>query len=920
MLPATASRNAAPAYSVSVFCALTLLLAILSTPAWAAQPDRIKATIDPSQTIVLKGNVSPEAKREADRGPVGPSTKLSAIRIMFNQSKSQEMELKQFSAEQQDPSSPNYHRWLSPEQYGDRFGLSQHDVLKVVQWLRSQGFTITEIAHGRGWVVFNGTAAQVQSAFHTEIRRYTVDGEVHVANATEPSIPKALAGVTMGIRGLDDFHPRPVISGTKEGAPISQIFAGYPDFTSGTSSYLAPDDIATIYDIAKLYGQGYDGTGQAIAVVGQSDFHSSDLTNFWTFFGLTPPTINKVVDPNTGNPGFTADEIEADLDLQIVSGVARKATIFYVFGKDADDAAAYTIDNAKTISVSVISESFGLCEPQVPTTYLTQQEAIASQGNAEGITWVAASGDTGAANCEPNGQTSSATTGLAVSEPASLPGVTGVGGAEFSGDVNNQSQYWNSSNSQTGESAKSYIPEMAWNDSPQTGTGPILSPTLTASGGGASMAFTRPSWQVGLGVPPAPNARFVPDVSVTASANHDGYIFFCSNAIDKCTAGAPLVGGGTSAATPVFSSILVLLNHYLVKNGIQSAPGLANINQTLYPLAQNNTSAFHDITAGTNIVPCTNPSPNCPTSAPFQLGYRAGVGYDEVTGLGSVDAYAFVTGWASAVKIPTTTTVTLSPASVIVGATGPVAAKAVVTHATGAGTPTGSVNFYVDGSTTAAGSGTLSSGSYTFNYNPSKLTAGNHTITAVYEGDSNFAGSTSTGSTLGIEDFRIAANPATVTITAPGQSGMTTLTITPLGGFSQALTYSCAGLPSEATCAFVAASATSETLTITTTAPSSRLQRSPFDRRSGIFYALLLPGLLGLISVRNHKRTRRGIRLLSLIVVLALSTLWMPACGGGSSTPSNPGTPAGTSSVTVTATTGGTSPLTHTAAVTLTVQ
>jgi len=250
-----------------------------------------------------------------------------------------------------------------------------------------------------------------------------------------------------------------------------------------------------------------------------------------------------------------------------------------------------------------------------------------------------------------------------------------------------------------------------------------------------------------------------------------------------------------------------------------------------------------------------------------------------------------------------------------------VAAKAVVTHATGTGTPTGSVNFYVDGSATVAGSGTLSSGSYTFNYNPSKLTAGNHTISATYEGDSDFASSTSPGATLGVQDFRIAPNPATITMAAPGQSGMTTLTITPLGGFSQTLTFSCGTLPSEATCTFTAVSATSETLTIATTAPSSRLNRSPFGRRGGIFYALLLPGFLGLVvSVGNRKRARRGIRLMSLVALLAFSILWMPACGGGSSMPSNPGTPAGTSSVTVTATTGGTSPLTHTATVTLTVQ
>jgi hypothetical protein len=359
--------------------------------------------------------------------------------------------------------------------------------------------------------------------------------------------------------------------------------------------------------------------------------------------------------------------------------------------------------------------------------------------------------------------------------------------------------------------------------------------------------------------------------------------------------------------------------------------GLGNINSTLYAFAQNLPAAFHDVPAGNynipgatanpsgNMVPCQQGSTSCPTKAPFQFGFLSGTGYDPVTGLGSVDAHVFVTNFANAVKIPTTTAVTLSPASVNVGATGPVMAKATVTHSTGTGTATGSVSFYVDSGTTAAGSGTLSGGSFTFSYNPTTLTAGNHSITATYGGDSTFAGSTSAGATLGVQDFKIAATPTTVTVTAPGQSGTTTLTITPLGGFTQTVTYTCAGLPSEATCTFPTA-ATGGTLTITTTAPSARMDKNPLGRSRRLFYALLLPGFLGLVvSAGSRKRTLRGLRLLSLIAVLALSTLWMPACGGGSSSggTSNPGTPAGTSSVTVTAAAGS---LTHSVPVTLTIQ
>ena len=894
-----------------------MLLVASVSQASSAQADRIRETIDDSQLVVLKGNVSPRAKVQYDQGPLVSTTKLTDLRIMFRPSPAQQADLTRWLFEQQDTNSPNYHKWLTPEQYADRFGLSQHDVAKVVAWLKSEGFTVTAVAHGRRWVVFSGTVAEMQKTFHTEIHRYIVEGEEHFANASEPAIPKALAGVVSGLSGFNDFRLRPMSRPNKIAPLAPMSFRANPDYTSGGSNFLAPDDIATIYDISKLYSQGYDGTGQAIAVVGQSDIHATDLSNFWTFFRLTPPTLNKIVDPDTGNPGFTSDEVEADLDLETVSGVARNATIYYVFGTSAVDAAEYAIDNPSLIPVSVISISFGACEPQQPSSAFSQLESLAQQGNAEGITFAASSGDTGAAACELNGQSRSATTGLAVNVPASVPEVTGVGGTEFSGDVNNQSQYWSTTNSPTGESALSYIPEMAWNDSDGTGTGPILSATLAASGGGASIAYTKPSWQVGTGVP-NDGARDVPDVAMTASANHDGYVIFCSNVGFGCTAGSPLIAiGGTSAAAPVFSGILALLNHYLVKNGFQTAPGLGNINQTLYQLAQSNSSAFHDITTGSNIVPCTNPSANCPTSSPFQFGYSAGVGYDQVTGLGSVDAYNFVTGFASELKTPTTTTqsITATPSPAQSNAGSLVTLTATVGHSSGSSTPTGTVTFS-NGSTVLAVENVSTTGIATFS--TSSLAVGAYSITATYSGDNDYAGSTSATVTLNVVDFTATANPTTLTVSAPGQNGQTNITITPLSGFNQTLSYSCSGLPSESTCTFTAVSATSETLTIQTTAPSSRLDGTPPGFSEELFYAFLLPGFFGFFTRDSRRRTT--LRTMALAVALGLAVL-IPSCGGGSSsTPTNPGTPTGTSPVTVTVATAGSSPLSHQIQLTLTVQ
>jgi subtilase family serine protease len=904
--------------------AVLVLLFIAAGVLWAAPQDRITSEVTDSETVILKGNVSPLAQRQNDLGPLDPSTPLTGIRIMFKLSAAQDAALKQLLADQQNPASPSYHKWLTPKQYADRFGLSPHDITKVTQWLESQGFKVTEVAHGRAWVVFSGTAAQVQTTFHTELHRYLVNGETHFANSTPPSIPKAFAGVVSGLRGLNDFYPKPAI-GSRKAVPIGHLLPGNPSFNFSGANFLAPDDLATIYDIANLYSQGYDGTGQTIAVVGQSGIHTTDLSSFWSFAGLTPPTVNQVVDPNTGNPGFTAAELEADLDLETVSGIARNATIYYVYGTSADDAAAYTIDNHTTIPALVVSESFGLCEQQVGAAYLDQQQTIAAFGNSEGVTWVASSGDTGAANCEPNnGTITSATTGEAVSEPASLPGVTGVGGAEFSADVGNQSTYWSSTNSSTGESALKYIGEMGWNDSDVTGTGPVLSPSLAASGGGASIHFTKQQapFQVGPGVP-NDNKRDVPDVAMAASANHDGYVIFCSNTSDNCPTGGGLVAvGGTSAATPLFSGILILLNHYLSKNGLQgNPPGLGNANTKLYQLAQSANSPFHDITTGSNIVPCTSGTPNCPATAPFEFGFSAGVGYDQVTGLGSVDADKFVTSWASVGtgKTPTSTALALSPSSGTVTAGTSVTLTATISPAP----PTGETVTFTDATfghlgtaTTAAGGTaalTIQTGSGT-----GQIPGGTYNVVANYPGDTTLAASASAATPLNIEDFTLSPSTLNITVSAPGQNGSGTINFTLLGGLTGTPTFSCSGLPSESNCTFAAASATSETITIGTTA-ASWMHGDPLGRGNRIFYAVFLPGVMGLLlPIGRRKRKLRA--MLALIAVLALLTLWMPACSSSNngSGNHNPGTPTGNyPNVTVTATASG---INHNITVNLTVQ
>lgn len=1070
-------------------------LLLVSTCCFAAQPNRIPGTISGGATVVLAGNVAAQAQAQYDRGLVEASMPMPYIVLQTQPSAQQQADLNKLLAQQQDRSSANYHKWLSPEQYAERFALSPNDIGKITGWLKSQGFGIVQTARGRDWVAFSGTAGLVETTFHTEIHYYEVDGEMHFANATPLSIPQGLEGIVVGFRGMHDFSLKPM--GVHPLSAWDRMFASIvrPFYNASFGHALAPGDIATIYDMTPLYNAGVNGTGQKLVVVGQTDVHMTDISEFRSSFGLPVNNPQVVHVPNTSDPGVTQDEVEADLDLEWSGAVARNATIIFVISPASAggvfNSATYAIDQDLA---AVISMSYGGCESD-NASFIPTNEPVMQKASVEGITFLASSGDSGAAGCDSD-QNSTAKLGLAVNYPASSPEVTGVGGNEFNEGNGN---YWGSSNGSNGGSALSYIPEMGWNDTFQNNQ-------LSASGGGASSCqnsgcssgFAKPSWQTGFGVP-NDSVRDVPDIAMAASANHDGYLFCSADNEADCSKGINLLDetvGGTSASTPVFAGIVVLLNQQLGNN---PPAGVGNLNSKLYTLAQNTGNGiFHDVTMGSNAVPCTQGSIDC--LAGGSIGYNATAGYDQVTGLGSVDANNLVTRFnagstatqvasnnnpapgGSSVTFTATVTgpggptgtvtfsdstdsnvvcneVTLSsdmatcssssltlgghaivatyngdaknlpssgtvvetilgsgstPSSLVVDSTQnpstygtPVAYTASVS---GSGaTPTGTVTFIVDGTPTSVGrlnSGAtysglqlaigshtvtgLYSGDVTYQssntlspvqevinkgipivtapiftissvnakstqliavsttvspfgstgtvnflmdgtvvghanvgsgivYNPSSLAAGSHSFTAAYQGDSNFNAVTSTAATLNVEDFQLALSPNTVTVSAPGQSGSTTLTITPLGGFNQTLTYVCSGLPTMADCTFSPTSSTSVKVTVTTAAATQA--RQLFGRKLDFLFALFLPGLIILPAVSS----RRSHRQLVVFVVLTLALLLMSGCGGGNGTTSgggstSGGTPTGTSTVTITGETFGTSSLSHTVNFTLTVQ
>jgi uncharacterized protein (TIGR03437 family) len=575
-----------------------------------AQNNRITDPIDPEQIVALNGNLRPAMLRQNDEGRVDGDFPLPALTLFLKSSPAQRADLRQLLAEQQNPTSPLYHHWLTPEEFADRFGLGHNEGAATADWLRSRGFTVRRFARGRTWIAFSGTARLVEDAFHTEIHRYRVAGKSHFANATELSIPVALADIISGVGGLDDLSPEPV----------------QPEMTNSLGAHtLAPDDLATIYDIAPLYQSGIDGTGQKIAVMGATGFNASaleDVAAFRSQFHLPPNVPQVVLDTDYPDPGVTNSLNEAHLDIEWAGAIARNAQIIFVYSGSFLQAVTYTVDN-NLAPVITMSANAG-CEQANTAAYMSFYQAVAQQANAQGITWVNSGSDAGPASCDPNGAPI-AVSGLGVRFPASIPEVTAVGGTEF----NEQGgDYWNKTNTADGASAISYIPEMVWNDS-------LTLSALWAGGGGTSIYFPKPAWQAGPGVP-NDNARDLPDVALAASFSHDAY-----NVLRN---GSLVTTGGTSASAPVFAGILTLLNQYVVANGIQAQAGLGNVNPALYRLAATGTGAFHDITVGNNIVPCVTGALDCPNGT---MGFNAGPGYDLASGLGSVDVAELLNLWNS---------------------------------------------------------------------------------------------------------------------------------------------------------------------------------------------------------------------------------------------------------------------------------
>jgi subtilase family serine protease len=649
---------------------LAAVAALVSVPAGTAQAQprqRITQSVDNQRRVHLRGTTHPLATVANDRGRVDGGLAMDRILLVLQTSPEQETALEQLLAEQQDPSSPQYHEWLTPQQFGERFGASQQDLEVIANWLQDRGFRVNSVAEGHRSIEFSGTARQVEDAFQTEIHHFQVNGERHVANAADITIPEALAPVVGGIVSLHDFPVHPlyhrVVPPVTEGGRAGGLS---PAFNYSGGHAIGPYDFAAIYNVAGLWTSGFDGTGQTIAIPGHTNIKPSDVPAFRTYFGL--PANNPQIILNGADPGIISadEETEADLDVEWSGAVAKGATVKFVVSKSTRSTDGVDLSNQYIVNnnvASVMSLSFGACEAQLGTAENQFYSSLWSQAVAQGISVFVAAGDTGSAGCDVpaaydskgNNITRPASGGLAVNGLASTPYNVAVGGTEFS---EASGSYWNSGMDAHHASAIGYIPEVAWQESSYTTPGASAN-NLYAGSGGVSSVYATPAWQTGAGVftvdpgTTSGHHRYLPDVSLTA-AGHDGYII-------EQEGGLYLVGG-TSASSPSFAGIMAIINQ---RTGTRNG----NPNSRLYPLAAQVPTAFHDVTSGSNAVPCAGGSAGCSAKAPstnigYMTGYSAGAGYDLATGLGSVNVYNLASYWSNVTPPPTIVSLSPNPMTV----------------------------------------------------------------------------------------------------------------------------------------------------------------------------------------------------------------------------------------------------------------
>jgi Pro-kumamolisin, activation domain len=1029
----------------TLFVVVSIAFSVFGSSALYGQArDRITGNVNAAELVTLPNHHPQWANKENAAGLLPSGLTLEQLTLVLSRSPEQEENLQEFLAEQQELTSPNYHHWLTPAEMGERFGLSEHDIAALTLWLQSQGLHVNWVSPSRTFIGFGGTAGSIGRAFHTELGAYHANGAQRVSPSSDPMVPRALAPAIKAVHGLYTVEDQPLHS-------FRVMQSVSPDVsTSSGEHFITPGDFATIYG-------GGSTSGVTIGIVGRSRTDFSDFENFRQQTETNFPNPTEIVPTAFGGvdpgPAYTAppatnvsldDQSEATLDVMRAGSVAGNAQILLVVATAASggvEADAQYLVEMSPAPASVMSISFGACEASAGAAGVAFWDTLFQQAAAEGISVLVSSGDSGASGCDQ------AFTTPPASPMANSPNyicsssyATCVGGTEFN-DTSNPSQYWSGNDGRNLASALSYIPEGGWNE-PLNSTGGAQ---VAASGGGVSRVIATPAWQTGSGVPAARSGRYTPDIAFSASS-HDGYFGCFAAGGGDCVAASSdsfsfAVFAGTSAAAPSMAGIAALLD-----GETQAAQG--NLNPQLYQMAAAAPTVFHDVTvASSGATNCNLATPslcNNSIAGPKGLsggkaGYEVTAGYDQVTGLGSLNIENFLESFQGppAIKIltnpPSLTfpsqlvgfpspgevdfqnsgSAPLDPLAIAItganasdfspvnncqsplapaatcsvqitftpSAAGTRTATMAVTSANAANSPrvvslsgTGTTTLYtpqmaVSGSANSitiaqsltvmvvfgtppgapkapTGSVTLTSSSYhsapvtlsgtfvTIDIPAGTLPLGNDVLTGNYTPDSASASiySSASATTLvsvtpvPIPSFEMSGGVPMQFPPGATTGNTSSVGITPTGGFTGAITLSAAvtsappGAQHLPTFSFGTTSpvsvtgitSVSATLTVLTTAASSKASRRPGNRIS--WYTAGAASLACLLLLSTPRRLRRWRAVLGSLLLLISLSGGMLSCGGGGSgnnagagttTTGDPGTTAGQYTVTVTGTAPG---------------
>lgn len=644
---------------LSLGMAIALALAGIPTPAAAQSTTNtalagIDTTEAPRVTRVVDAQVvAPLQKSHLAAldtlqpvAAVPGGTPMRHMHLMLRRSARRQAALAALIKAQHDPRSARFHHWVTPDQFGRKFGVSDADIAAVTSWLRSSGLTVNGVYPNRMQIDFSGDAAQVERAFHTRINRYTLDGATHVANASDVSVPAALEDVIVGVAGLNDVHPQPQHVPMKVGRfdsathrfkiqpPAGTVTAAAQPlaigFTNGARG-LVPYDMAKMYGVDKLRGEGLTGKGITIAVVEAGSMVPGDWTNFVQQFGLDgyggtfrqfqpqAPGFTNCVDPTVAYPG--EDDGETLLDAEWATAIAPGAAIWVASCDDSNadnffggvfTAATNLINGSQR--PDVISASYGYGEIFTDAASKAAIDLMWAQADAEGISVFVSSGDSGSNPSFNGGLINSV--GVDANSLGTSPNDTVVGGTDTADVLDGTTgKYFNADFNAEYGSARSYVPEIPWNESCGNEVAAAslgfpsalafckeylkLDPngyylTSEAGSGGPSSVERKPAWQRLVHGAARDQSRDVPDVSLFGGSYGGATWVIVCTADYPCQpdfAGSVALSGGTSLSSPMFAGIQALIDQGLARKGL--TPDQGNAAPTLYALAMDEYGGAH---------------------------------------------------------------------------------------------------------------------------------------------------------------------------------------------------------------------------------------------------------------------------------------------------------------------------------------